>query len=189
VHGADPAHALAVDEGLHVLAPELHVGVGRVGRGELRGVVAGADRTGQHQVPTGAVREAGRDVLALVRGDPPEHDQVAVLAGQRPAVGVDGQRGGQVHVPDAAGAQGRGRGGELVERDAVHPRRRVRLQPAVQLGVLAQVPVQRVQHRQAEGVERGQAEGLLVVVDEVDALRARATTRCRCAAATPITRL
>ena len=139
-HRPDPAHPAGVDEGFDLLAPVPDVRVGLVGGGELRGVVARPDRTGQDQVTAEAVRGASGDMLPFARGDPAEHDQMPTFAYGRSAVGTHGQRRRQMHVTKAGRAQRGGRGGQLRARDPVDRQRATTIEPPVELGMLAQVP-------------------------------------------------
>ena len=115
-------------------------------------------------------------MLALVPRDPAEDDEVVVLAGGGTAVGAHGQRGGKMHVPDAERPQCPRCPRQLRERHAVHPQPAAgAVDVAVERGMLAQVPVQGVQHRGARSAERAehcQPERLLVVVHERDVVAA-----------------
>jgi hypothetical protein len=72
---------------------------------------------------------------------------------------------------DALGAQVAGGGAELGLGDAVEEHPPAAVEAAVELGVLAQVPVEGLEHRRALAVERpehARSDHLQVVVDQVD---------------------
>jgi hypothetical protein len=112
-------------------------------------------------------------VLSLAGGDPAEDHGVAALVRSRPVLRAVGQRGGQMDVADRMVTQGRRRPPQLGRGHPVDPDPRPGVQARVEGRVLAQVPVQRVQHRRHGRVQNGrgqhgQPHHLDVVVHQVD---------------------
>jgi hypothetical protein len=124
-------------------------------------------RAGQDQLPAERAGGPGGQVVALHRGQPAQREQVPGGRQHR----VLGQRGGQRHRAERLPAQrrvrpGQLRGGHPGEEDPAGAG-----EAGVEVRVLGQVPVQRLQHRRHRGAGRGQhrrADHLQVVVHQVD---------------------
>ena len=137
-------------ERLHRVQVVAHVAVavqraGRVqGAGNSSGGRHAGHRAGHDQRQAQLLADAGGHRLALERGDAAEDQVVLALVGLEP---VGGQVDAQVDGAEALGAEvGRG-GGELGVGDAVEEHPPAAVEGAVELGVLAQVPVEGLEHR------------------------------------------
>ena len=146
--GADPAHPPPSTCGATSSRQNRTSGLSSSTSGR-RGPPAGGTARPARPAPVApAGGQPRRDVLALVARDPAQDDQVVALvtAGRRSAStasGVD-RCTCPTRVPAAPAAPG-----ELGERHPVDPQRAAAVEVAVELRVLAQVPVQGVQHRRA----------------------------------------